>query len=73
MIHFMYKHFIFGGGFGFTCMYVCMLLSMYKHLIFGVFLGYRYVCMYVCMLLSIYKHLIFGGGGLGLQSLRSRT
>ena len=53
MIHFMYKHFSFGGGFGFTCMYVCMLLSMYKHLIFGVFLGYRYVCMYVCFFLYI--------------------
>ena len=48
----MYKHFIFGGGFGFTCVYVCMLLSIYKHLIFGVFLGLQ-ICMYVCFFLYI--------------------
>jgi len=52
MIHFMYKHFIFGGGFGFTCVYVCMLLSIYKHLIFGVFLGLQ-ICIYVCFFLYI--------------------
>jgi hypothetical protein len=41
------------------CMYVCMLLSIYMHLIFGGVFGVT--DMYVYIILYIYKHLIFGG------------